>query len=513
MGHDDVLFLGMPRRPGGRRSDWTDRVRTPVDVVKESAAATIRLGWNARLTRMVRTIVLLLPRYANHRDPRADALFLSLAAVVGLLGALGVQVFFNLIDLANDFLVVRPMRLELVSGRLLIVPVLTGGALALAAWIMRRFGDGYDGLNVPDVSLAVERHQGRIPGRASLAKSVASAVTIGGGGSAGSEGPVAVLGAALASLFSRPLRLRAERTRVLVGAGAAAGISATFGAPLAGAFFALEEILRSSSTTAFAPVVVSSVVAYASSLAFFGASAPFAQPLTYGYHSWREVLVFFPLLGVVTGLLAGLFIWLEDRFAKARWRKRTPRRVLPWLGGFLAGLIIVAGKGYITSRGHFSIDFEALARLSWTALALLALGKIVATVITLNVGGSGGVFAPSLVTGALAGSALAILLTSVFPQLGLTIGTYALAGMGSLVAASTGAPITAILLVFEITNDHAIILPLMLAVVFSVTVRRMITRETLYSTWLVRTGRLPARGDEPTGEFFATPPRQSAVTD
>ena len=460
---------------------------------------------------MVRTIVLLLPRYANHRDPRADALFLALAAVVGLLGAIGVQVFFNLIDLANDFLVVRPMRLEVFRGRWLIVPILTGGALALAAWIMRRFGNGYDGLNVPDVSIAVERHHGRMPGRAALAKSVASAVTIGGGGSAGSEGPVAVLGAALASLFARPLLLRPERTKVLVGAGAAAAISATFGAPLAGAFFALEEILRSSSTTAFAPVVVSSVVAYASSLAFFSADAPFSQTLTYGYQSWREVLLFFPLLGAVTGLLAGLFVRLEDRFAQARWRKRTPRRVLPWVGGFLVGVIIVAGQGYITSRGHFSIDFDALARLSWTTLALLALGKIVATVLTLNVGGSGGVFAPSLVTGALAGSAVAMLLQQAFPELDLTTGTYALAGMGSLVAAATGAPITAILLVFEITNDHEIILPLMLAVVFAVTVRRMITRETLYSAWLVRTGRRRPHADAPTGEFIATPDRQDTL--
>ena len=298
---------------------------------------------------------------------------------------------------------------------------------------------------------------------------------------------------------------------MLVGAGAAAAISATFGAPLAGAFFALEEILRSSSTTAFAPVVVSSVVAYASSLAFFSADAPFSQTLTYGYQSWREVLLFFPLLGAVTGLLAGLFVRLEDRFAQARWRKRTPRRVLPWVGGFLVGVIIVAGQGYITSRGHFSIDFDALARLSWTTLALLALGKIVATVLTLNVGGSGGVFAPSLVTGALAGSAVAMLLQQAFPELDLTTGTYALAGMGSLVAAATGAPITAILLVFEITNDHEIILPLMLAVVFAVTVRRMITRETLYSAWLVRTGRRRPHADAPTGEFIATPDRQDTL--
>ena len=491
-----------------RRKEWTDRFRTPAEAVGESARETIRIGWNARLTRLVRMVVLLLPRYANHRGPRADALFLALAAVVGVLGALAVQIFFDMIDLANDFLVVRPMSVEVLSGRWIFVPLLTGGSLALAAWIMRRFGNGYDGLNVPDVSHAVAHHGGRLPARMSLAKSVASAVTIGGGGSAGSEGPVAVLGASMASLFARPLRLRAERIQVLVGAGAAAGISATFGAPLAGAFFALEEILKSSSTTAFAPVVVASVVAYASSLAFFSADAPFPQALTYGYTFYREVFIFFPLLGVVCGLAGGFFVRLEDRVARARWRRRTPSRLLPWVGGIAVGLIIVAGQGYLGSRGHFTIDFDALARLSWLMLALLALGKIVATVLTLNVGGSGGVFAPSLVTGAMIGTSLALLLEQVFPSLPLTPGTYALAGMGSLVAAATGAPITSILIVFEITDDHAMILPLMLSVVFAITVRRMMTSENLYSAWLSRTGRTAKWGSKPspTGEFMAVGP-------
>lgn len=452
----------------------------------------------------MRVLVLMLPRYANHRGPRADALFLSLAAIVGLLGALGVQLFFNLIDVANDFLVDRPMRLEWLSGGFLVVPLLTGGALALAAWIMRHFGDGYDGLNVPDVALAVSRRGGRIPWRASFAKSVASAITIGGGGSAGSEGPVAVLGAAFGSAFSGPLRLRPERVRVLVGAGAAAGVSATFGAPLAGAFFALEEILKSSSTTAFAPVVVASVVAYASSLALFKADAPFPEALTYGYQFYREVFIFFPLLGVVTGLLGGWFVKLEDLVARARWRRHTPSPLLPWIGGIAVGLIVVSGRGYLTSRGHFTIDFDGLESLGFATLALLAVGKIVATVLTLNAGGSGGVFAPSLLAGAMLGTSLALALQQLFPTLPLTPGTYALAGMGSLVAATTGAPITAILLVFEITDDHAMILPLMLSVVIAITVRRMITSETLYSAWLLRTGRAEHKRDTETGEWMAT---------
>jgi len=300
---------------------------------------------------------------------------------------------------------------------------------------------------------------------------------------------------------------------VLVGAGSAAGISATFGAPLAGAFFALEEILRSSSSTAFAPVVVASVVAYASSLAFFSADAPFPEPLTFGYQLYREVFLFFPLLGVLTGLMAGLFVQLEDRVARARWRREAPSPLLPWVGGIAVGLIIVAGQGYLTSRGHFTIDFDALASLSWWVLGIMALGKIVATVLTLNVGGSGGVFAPSLVTGAMVGTGSALLLMQLFPSLPLSPGAYALAGMGSLVAAATGAPITAILLVFEISDDHEMILPLMLSVVFAVTVRRIMTRQTLYSAWLDRTGRAESsRGGDETGEWIAIRKRGEDAT-
>lgn len=457
-----------------------------------------------RAGRLVGRVLRRLVGRANAPGPQADAFFLALAAAVGLLGALGVQLFFNLIDLANDFLVVRPMGAGLPLGQWVIVPLLTGGALALAAYIMRRFGDGYEGLNVPDVSHAVRRSDGVLSGRQTFAKSVASAVTIGGGGSAGSEGPVAVLGAAMGSLFARPLALRPSRVRVLVGAGSAAGISATFGAPLAGAFFALEEILRSSSTTAFAPVVVASVVSFASSAVFFGGDAPFPYGLDYGYQFYREIFVFFPLLGIISGLLAGVFVILEDRMARARWRTRTAWWALPWLGGIAVGLIVVAGRGYLTSRGHFTIDFAALARLPWELLLLLALGKIVATVITLNTGGSGGVFAPSLVAGAMIGMATGLVLSDVFPGVPLTPETYALAGMGSFVAAATGAPITAILLVFEISEDHEIIIPLMLSVVLAVTVRRMFTRETLYSAWLLRTGReTPSRGEH-TGEWMAS---------
>lgn len=468
---------------------WRDRVRTPAQQVGKAARTTLRLGWNARLVRSLRVIALLLPRYANHRGPRADALFLGLAGIVGVLGSVGVELFFSAIDLANDALVNWPMRLGGRGTVWVIVPLFTGASLALAAWIMRRFGNGHDGLNVPDVADAVARHGGRLPARQSLAKSLASAVTIGGGGSAGSEGPVAVLGAALGSIFARPLRLRPDRVRTLVGAGSAAGISATFGAPLAGAFFALEEILKSATGTAFAPVVVASVVAYASSRALFGGDPPFPTALTFGYTHLREVFVFFPLLGIVVGIVGGLFVRLEDAVARARARAATPSLLLPWIGGIAVGLILVWGRGLLTSRGHFTIDFAVLGRETWMALLVLAAFKMIATVLTLNTGGSGGVFAPSLVIGAMVGTAVGQVLQLLSPGLSLSVGAYALAGMGALVAAATGAPITATLLVFEITSDNDVILPLMLSVACAVTARRMLTRKTLYTAWMERTGR------------------------
>lgn len=417
-----------------------------------------------------------------------NTILLGFAVAIGLAGALGVVAFYRLIDLAYWVFYVWPAGFLPRAGFIAYWPLLTALGFAIASWIVRGPGRGHEGLNVPDVQRAVAREGGRIPLPATLARTAASAVTLGSGGSAGSEGPVAVLGAAMASFLGRAFRFDPARTKVLVGAGAAAGISAAFNAPLAGAFFALEEILGSLSVGAFPPVVVSSVVAAVVSHSFLGNHPAFPIPEEYGYALRRELVVFYPLLGIIAGLVSVLFIRVY--FGAEEWVRRSPiaPAVRPWLGGALVGGLVLLSRGLLVGHGHFAVHLEIFGGLSWFSLALLALGSIVATSITLNTGGSGGLFTPSLYVGAATGGAFGAALLSAFPGLGLQPQAYALVGMGAVVAAATAAPITGILLVFEMTNDYAIVLPLMLTTAIAHLVARRIEPDSLYSGWLRRRG-------------------------
>ena len=417
-----------------------------------------------------------------------NSILLGFAVAIGLVGGLGVVLFYRLIDLAYWFLYLRPAVFLTQSGILAYRPLLTAIGLTIAYLIMRGAGRGHDGLNVPDVQRAVAREGGRLPLQPTLARTAASAVTLGSGGAAGSEGPVAVLGAALASFLGRAFKFDPARTKVMVAAGAAAGISAAFNAPLAGAFFALEEILGSLSVGAFPSVVVASVVAAVVSHSFLGNNPAFPIPEDYGFVLQRELLVFYPFLGVVAGIVAVVFIRVF--FAtEAIARKLTgPRWALAFLGGLLVGVLVLLSKGLLVGHGHLAVHLDVFRLMSWHSLALLALGSIVATSITLNFGGSGGVFTPSLYVGAATGGAFGVALTGLFPELGLRPEPYVLVGMGAVVAASTSAPITGMLLVFEMTNDYEIVLPLMLTTVIANLVARRLEPDSLYSGWLRRRG-------------------------
>ena len=436
----------------------------------------------AALQRAWRALIVWFDR----RELSENSILLGFAVVIGVGAALGVVLFYRLIDLAYFLLIEWP------SGWIDIVPfwrpLLTAGGLALAFWVMRRFGRGNEGLNVPDVQLAVARRGGFLPFRPVLARTAASAITLGSGGSAGSEGPVAVLGSALGSVLGRVFRFNAERIRVLVAAGAAAGISAAFNAPLAGAFFALEEILGSLGVSAFPPVVVASVLAAVVSHAFFGNHPAFPVPEAYGWSHPVELLVFYPMLGLICAWVSVLFVRTYFGTGDFIQRTRIPPTLVPWIAGFLVGAIVLASGGILVGYGHLSVRLELFGRLPWYLLGLLVFGKILATSITLQGGGSGGVFTPSLYIGAGTGGALGSALAQLFPALALAPEAYALVGMGAVVAAATAAPITGILIVFEMTNDYAIVLPLMLATVIAYAVARRIEPDSLYSGWLRRRG-------------------------
>ncbi|HEX6134213.1 MAG TPA: chloride channel protein, partial [Longimicrobiales bacterium] len=216
----------------------------------------------------------------------------------------------------------------------------------------------------------------------------------------------------------------------------------------------------------------------------------------YGYSHVREILLFYPLLGVLSGLAAVLFVRTYFRTEQIAARSTLPAWALPLLGGAAVGFMVFLSRGTLVGYGHLAIRIDVFGQMAWYALALLALGKIVATAITLHFGGSGGVFTPSLFVGAATGGAFGAALAALFPGLNLSPEAYALVGMGAVVAAATAAPITGILIVFEMTNDYAIMLPLMLTTVIAYVGARRYEQDSLYSGWLRRRGERLEYGAE-----------------
>lgn len=430
---------------------------------------------------------------------QAEATLVVFAVPIGIVTALAVILFYRGIALAHLGLITVPALLLPELGLLAFRPIVTGIAFALASWTMKVLGRGDDGLNVPDVQAAVAHRGGRIAPRPALARTLASAITIGGGGSAGSEGPVVVIGATLGSWLGRLFRFRAKRLRVLVACGAAAGISAAFNAPLAGAFFALEEILGTFAGGFFSPVVVSAVIAAVVARGVFGSGPAFPVPGELGALSGWEVALLLPALGVLCAIVGMLFVRTYFGVDAVVRSGRISPRFAPWLGGAAVGILVYLTAGAVAGDTHIAAPLDLFGRLPWWTLFALAGAKILATSITLNSGGSGGVFTPALFVGAATGGAFGSLAAQAFPTLGIDPTLYALAGMGAMVAGATGAPITGILLVFEMTHDFALVMPLMLGVVACRLVMRRYGTESLYSGWLRRRDLALPREDDLTG--------------
>jgi CIC family chloride channel protein len=353
--------------------------------------------------------------------------------------------------------------------------------------LVSRFAPEARGHGVPEVMYAVNRLGGRMRPQVPIVKSLASAVCIGAGGSVGREGPIVQIGSALGSVTGQALRLPESQLRLLVACGAAGGISATFNAPIAGVFFALELILRNFETRSFGLVVLSSVTADAIGRAAFG-SHPFLSLPGFTFSSPLELLLYAGLGVLATGVGLGFVrvLYAGEDIADRLWKSK-PDWLRPAAGGVLLGLLLLAvpemyGVGYpvlqLAVAGHYVI---------LVLLGLLA-AKILATSLTMWIGGSGGVFAPSLFMGAMLGSAYGAIAHDLLPGLALAAGAYGLVGMGAVFAASARAPITAVLIIFELTGDYRIILPLMFAVVVATALSNALTPDTIYTLKLRRRG-------------------------
>ena len=352
--------------------------------------------------------------------------------------------------------------------------------------LVARFAPEARGHGVPEVMYAVSELGGRIRVQVPAVKALASALCIGSGGSVGREGPIVQIGAALGSVLGQGAGVSQRRMRLLVACGAASGISATFNAPIAGVFFALEVILRDFETQSFGVVVLSSVTAAALARGVFG-SASFLHLPAFTLASPFE-LVLYAGLGAAAAVVGVAFIRvlygaedLADRF----WR--GPAWARPAVGGGLLGLLLLAlpqmyGVGYpVLTRavdGHYVVAM----------VLVLLVGKIAATSLTLSIGGSGGVFAPSLFMGAMLGSAIGQGVHVALPGITAPEGAYALVGMGAVFAGATRAPITAVLIIFELTGDYSIILPLMVAVVVATNLSSRLSPDTIYTLKLRRRG-------------------------
>ncbi|GLI36519.1 chloride channel protein [Geobacter hydrogenophilus] len=327
---------------------------------------------------------------------------------------------------------------------------------------------------------------GRLPLRLMFTRGISSALTIGSGGSAGQEGPIAQIGGTAGSVVGHLLGMPEERLKVLIGCGVSGGVAATFNAPLAGVFFAHEIVLLSSfELSSFTSIVISSGMATVVSRAMYGDIPAFDVPAYQLVHPLE--LALYAMLGIVCGCLAALFI---TGYGKARAffdQLRVNPLWKPLLGGFLAGCVGVL-LPQVQGNGYGFIEKAVGNDAGWLLVTLLIVGKIVATCVTLGSGLPGGTFAPSLFIGSVTGMSFGFLANILFPLHTATPGAYALVGMGAFLASVTHAPMTGIFLLFEITGSYKVIIPIMLACAIGTAVARHFRKDG------IDTADLAARG-------------------
>jgi chloride channel protein, CIC family len=371
-------------------------------------------------------------------------------------------------------------------GFFVVIPVIGG---LIYGPLIYRYAREARGHGVPEVMIAVADEGGRIRPQVAAVKSVASAICIGVGGSVGREGPIVQIGSALASSLGQWVKMPESRLRILVACGAAGGIAATFNAPITGVFFGVEIILRQFSIEAIFTVMLSATVADLVSRQFLG-SAPFLSGLPSGialHHLTSYLLV--AALAVVAALLGLAFakiLYATEDLCDKVWGNR-PEWARPAVGGIALGLLLLAlpqmyGVGYPVLYkavgGSYALWF----------LIVLAAGKIIACSLTIGIGGSGGVFAPSLFIGATSGMAFGEIAGHLIGPAAGQPALYAVVAMGAVFASAARAPLTSVASVVEMTGDFTLTLPVLLAVAIATATSRALSYGTIYTTKLLRRG-------------------------
>lgn len=438
---------------------------------------------------LTRTFVLL-------RQSRTGMLLL--AAVVGLGAGLGAVLFRELVTFftwvftgsesfgQNGY--VGSSHFPWLGLAFFVVAPVVGGILY--GPLVYRYAREARGHGVPEVMIAVAENGGKIRPQVSLVKAIASSLTIASGGSVGREGPIVQIGAALASSLGQWTKIPEKSMRILVACGAAGGIAATFNAPITGVFFGVEIILRELSVDALFPVMIAAMVADATAIPFLG-NEHFLNdfPVGIALHNPENYLLI-AALAVISALIGLAFtrvLYFVEDLCDRLWKGR-PEWARPAVGGLFLGVLLLAipqmyGVGYPVMgkaiAGNYGLWF----------LLILALAKILATSISLGIGGSGGIFAPSLFIGVASGMAFGIVVDHLFgPGAGSPV-LYAVVAMGAVFTSAARAPLTSFASVVEMTGDFTLTLPVMLAVAVSTLVSRSMSYGTIYTIKLLRRGQ------------------------
>jgi chloride channel protein, CIC family len=427
-----------------------------------------------------------------------------LALGLGVVTGIGAVLFRDLIGLIHNLLFTGHASLHYDAniftapapwGMLVIlVPVL--GAIGVT-FLVTNFAPEAKGHGVPEVMDAIYHKGGVIRPVVALVKSLASALAIGSGSSVGREGPIIQIGSALGSTLGQIVRMPAGQRIALVAAGAGAGIAATFNTPIGGVMFAIELMMPEVSVETFLPVAIATGTATFVGRWFFGDTPAFHVPPLQAMavdSNALIVLILFAVLGALSGVAAAGFIkalhLAEDLFDRIRsryWRHMLGMLVV---GVLMYMLLRTFGEYYVDGVGYATVQAILAGQISaFWLLALLGLCKALATSISLGSGSSGGIFSPSLYMGAALGGAFAALWNLAGLPIQLSVPAFAMVGMGSMVGGGTGAVMTAVTMIFEMTLDYSIVMPMIVAVAMSIGARRVLSRETIYTLKLVRRGR------------------------
>lgn len=421
---------------------------------------------------------------------RENHVFLVLTILLGVVGGLSAVLFSLAIDATRNVLFGGAPS----TWRLLAVPTLVS---LVTGYLLAKFFNDARGSGVPQTEAAYHLHQGVIPGRVVLGKFLTGALCVGSGHSMGREGPSVQIGAGVASVLGQWLRLSPARVKSLVPIGAAAALSAAFNTPVAAVLFALEEIIGDMNAALIGSTVVASVTAVIVERSILGNEPLFRVPAYHLVHPAE--LIGYAVLGVVGGIVSVFFCKLLLRTRGLF--KRMPgwtRTFQPAIGGLAIGIILVFVP-QVMGVGYEHVDQALQGSLALRTLVLLCGVKLVATIVSYASGNAGGIFAPSLFLGAMAGGAVGIVMHAWAPFPTGDPGAYALVGMGTLFAGIIRVPMTSVFMVFELTQDYQILVPLMVANLLSFLISRQLQPKPVYHALLEQDGvHLPGEASRVT---------------